>query len=127
MQDLQPIWIGDGFSEVNDPQQLFLLFDKDGEGHFHYLKSLASLLYTKFYCIYCKAGYKKKSQHCCPNACKMCRSKPICEEMPIEGTCPGCNKEFNNEECYQRHLDNQICDNLKTCPECKINYSKEKR
>nr|CAD2188351.1 unnamed protein product [Meloidogyne enterolobii] len=34
--------------------------------------------------------------------------------------CSGCEKEFNNEDCYNYHLDSKFCNNSKKCNKCGV-------
>ena len=37
--------------------------------------------------------------------------------------CSGCNKNFANRDCFQKHFDDRICDLYKKCEDCGATYT----
>ena len=40
--------------------------------------------------------------------------------------CEKCNKTFNNEECFNRHINLRICEKFQKCLDCGIIWHRER-
>ena len=49
------------------------------------------------------------------------------KEVLYSVVCAGCNKNFTNRQCYQRHIDQGICNLFKRCIECGCTYRVENK
>ena len=55
-------------------------------------------------------------------------ARPVCEaEDDYTMTCQQCNKKFISKNCFDRHLNKNVCENNKICKTCNSYYNKRKK
>lgn len=91
--------------------------------HFNLIRSLTGYLNVHFFCIPCWKSYKENIRHVCPTGCEMCLS-PIQCLGEKDSLCHQCNRMFYSNQCLNRHIEMNICDKIKICRICKIQYTR---
>ncbi len=106
-------------------KQIYLLFSPggtQGKGHWDLIKEMTSYRNKSFYCIKCNVGYNTSRDHNCRGGCKMCRFHTPCISDNSLEHCDRCNKTFVNIECFNRHIENKVCNYIKICPLCEASF-----
>lgn len=102
---------------------LFIFCDKDG--HFSIIKNLHRFFFSKqqySYCYECNQAYKLSQEHNknCPVRCGACfrmgNQKKCAMTNPIK--CKKCLRTFMNDECYDYHISEELCQKHWLCPKC---------
>lgn len=125
------IRMGNAFSYISphhdeEQKKIFLLHDdREGDGHFHSIASLAGFFCRSRFCKSCLKPYEKPYGHKCKNHCNVCFS----DNCPIQQKkiCPDCHQTCRSGSCYERHKSRKDgkdggyvpCDLLYKCPSCK--------
>lgn len=104
----KPVFVGGNV----DPNVLIinLLLDQQ---HFNYIKSLTGCFSVSYFCEYCRRGFKNKTLHKnCLYTCPSCIQSPPCSNinggLEDKIPCEICNREFFNNDCFNKHLVKNI-------------------
>ncbi|XP_055353765.1 uncharacterized protein LOC129599526 [Paramacrobiotus metropolitanus] len=106
-------------------ETIYLLYEN---GHFDLITSPSGFHRRGYYCELCDKAYVQKEKHRCQGKCTKCyRPREVCVE-PEETSrilCTDCNREFNNNKCYDLHKKARkngrpYCTELFICPNCGV-------
>ena len=91
------------------------------DNHYDVITSMPAFLARKQYCHKCKKGFDKITSHPCGDLCKLCHTQN-CSFVEWK-FCKDCNRFFKNEECFNRHRDDNgpaksLCRALVKCDKC---------
>ena len=117
--DFNQLFIGPDCEKV-----IYLLYN---DNHYDLIKDMASFLNKKFYCKPCNKGYDRVTGHKCDYTCLKCRGPQECKSEDIERICELCEKTFESDYCFDRHLKNKCCTEEKFCPFCEFTYHFDKK
>lgn len=86
-------------------------------------------LFGQNYCLACEMPYDKTNNHAfkCKQRCMLCSQ--IGPQFPCKvignfyKQCEGCQKTFDNEDCYKQHKINKFCSKSKKCLDCGVIWS----
>ena len=93
--------------------------------HFCAITKINAFFESSYYCDICEYPYDSLARHHCQHTCQNCLTRPICEEDgETDMKCENCNKVFKNLLCYTRHIENNVCENIKRCLLCNSYYKK---
>ena len=94
--------------------------------HYNSIVNIKGYMGSKYYCDTCHIGYSCKHKHICPTGCKKCYSTTKCEisSSNFEIVCEKCSRDFLNQECYNNHKTNGLCEVIKKCVICERTYKK---
>nr|CAD2195420.1 unnamed protein product [Meloidogyne enterolobii] len=111
-----------GPKNYNTPILLYFI-----NNHFDGVRK-ASDLFGKPYCLACEKVYHRQNDHAtsCTSKCQNCsRIGPNypCQPSDFFNQCSGCDKKFNNEDCYKYHSTSNFCSNSKKCEKCGVIWS----
>jgi DNA polymerase type B, organellar and viral len=89
----------------------------------HYIfikpKSLMTVFGFGYYCAYCRKGYYHKDAHYkCKYTCPGCFESLHCTGVDV--VCNLCNRNFKGMECKNKHIANNVCENVKRCTDCGV-------
>jgi hypothetical protein len=85
--------------------------------HFNVIKSMPAYFNKVFFCNLCwTATYRKF--HICDSVCGACRKQGIDCILTSTRLCGDCNRVFFSEQCYTRHKDRRVCQELQCCVDC---------
>uniref|UniRef100_A0A914HZT0 DNA-directed DNA polymerase n=1 Tax=Globodera rostochiensis TaxID=31243 RepID=A0A914HZT0_GLORO len=93
--------------------------------HFDAVKRFGRL-FGKPYCLSCEVPYDKAATHSksCKARCIQCGrvglAYPCMADGGFKELCTGCKKTFNNNNCFQQHLQSNFCSRSKKCLECGV-------
>jgi hypothetical protein len=102
----------------------------DGQ-HFDAISSIRMFfgLQKGGYCLSCETPFQSKMVHrmSCATLCVSCRQHglPPCTPNDNGGgrsTCTDCQQIFPNQECFQRHKKNKVCQRFRRCPNCGVTW-----
>ena len=89
--------------------------------HCDALLSIKAFLKCNYFCKRCLKGYMNLVSHKCESICKYCFTNEKCNEV-YKKNCSICNRFFVSEDCFQNHINNNICRNYRYCKKCKKLY-----
>lgn len=112
-------------SPYKNRKNINLLLDNN---HFSLIKSLTAAFASSYFCSYCAEPYSTRLAHRnCPFKCERCLESPPCETLD-NVNCSECNRIFLNQQCFNNHLENKVCLNIRHCTDCTKTFSySEKR
>ena len=128
-------FIYEGKPQNEGDHTIFIEFQRKVEdpskGHFNFIKNMANYCDADYYCYSCRLAHYS-TNHRCEGVCVYCGHSPICKGGE-KVDCDSCNVTFENQTCYDNHVDNNFtetgprCKGRKRCTECECSYKEEKK
>ena len=109
-------------SDVTQYQYPILLYYHDK--HFDGIRYISKFFNARYYCLSCQSPYTNAPLHNskCKSRCINCTRvgpKFPCKPFPnYRRICYPCTKIFKNRNCYEHHLQYNICNKSKQCEKC---------
>lgn len=103
-----------------------ILYDAEAE-HYDGIRTINRLFGSRFYCIDCARPFSNVQEHTskCVRKCSKCGTmgpdRPCQSDGGTHVQCDGCNKQFDNRSCYERHKAS-MCKRYKKCLDCGVLY-----
>src|SRR5277367_4304747 len=91
--------------------------------HYNAIKNIKAYMERPYYCEECHIGYSNQFKHQCKNKCDKCFDN--CDKRNFTTNCSDCNREFYGAKCWLNHLNNNVCDKIKKCKKCFVEYTKD--
>lgn len=85
--------------------------------HYNVITSLTAAFGCGYFCESCHVPYYHKNAHRCGGTCPGCHISPPCI-LETKINCSECNRYFRNENCFDMHKKNSICEKIKRCISC---------
>lgn len=103
---------------------LLLVEGKEGYGHYYLVHTgKEHLLFDhKQFCVSCETSYKHPFTHKCKDTCTQCFSSPSCAECSTQ-ICECCGRGFFGDNCFARHIQNNVCQTITICKSCGIQHN----
>lgn len=110
------LFSGENFENDLETVNIDLFFDNR---HFHYIISKTGVFSKSYFCEICHHSYDHRFSHRnCAVKCPQCFKYDRCTKIPNQfQNCKTCNREFNSNSCYNRHLI-ETCDKIQICKNC---------
>ncbi len=104
-------------------KQLYLEYieDNNSNTHYNFIKEMCAYLGNSYYCVPCNMGHNNKT-HICKNGCLLCNSHIKCAQIQELIDCEVCSRSFYNNECFNKHKENNLCLKYKKCNICDVEY-----
>lgn len=103
-------------------KEIYLLYDSDKK-HYDLIKVMKAFIGKEFYCKHCNRGSSNANEHQCENICNFCKCQGVCEkDDDDEHKCLLCHRKFANPECLANHSRNWLCNTIKYCEKCELEY-----
>lgn len=99
-------------------KQLYIMLHNN---HYNMVKSITGYMGVSYWCSRCWVGSNTDNRHRCPGNCTECFQYGQCAKSDPIG-CTSCNREFNNNICYQQHLAKKVCEHTRKCIHCELVY-----
>ncbi|MDI9312371.1 MAG: DNA polymerase, partial [Limnohabitans sp.] len=99
------------------PKQLYIELYNE---HYNFINKITAYFECSYFCVKCFKGYSHQENHRCKDGCYLCHHEDKCVGDKIH--CDSCNKNFNGQFCFNRHVNLKLCEKLKYCFLCYSNY-----
>jgi len=130
-----------GNDEIKDDKPIYYLLESDD--HYDAITSITGYLGVSYFCDKCEKGFNDKNNHLCEGEvkCKLCQTKGVDHKIKmlqercnqcVGGNkcvicrlsewlkCDVCNVSYIQGECFQNHLDKNMCTKKVKCESCNI-------
>ena len=103
-----------------DREHTIYLYSHDD--HYDLVTSLSAFYQNSYSCVKCLKGYDSKLNHKCQNTCMLCRSDDCPSTIQQEEFkhCDKCNRNFKDDQCFQNHIDTNVCSKYFKCKHCDV-------
>lgn len=112
------------YKGIEAKKQIYVLINTE-KNHSDCLLSIKAFLKKPYFCEKCFKGFSNYTSHICENRCKKCFQSGQCEDIGTKKYCNDCNQFFKSDNCFQTHLEKNVCEKRKICESCHKLYSKK--
>ena len=94
------------------------------EDHYAVITSMPAFVKLNKFCNLCLKGYNKKDEHACEGICMQCKTSECDAKLSQEFDkskwlkCDKCWRDFKTKTCYDKHMENETCENHFICKKC---------
>ena len=109
-------------TEMKDKKNIYILKTMN---HYDTITSIKAFLSKRNFCEKCMKGYEHN--HSCEFKCNICLTEGCkgYDNISKWKMCNECNRKFPNDECFNNHKQNKLCDEKKKCITCAKTYKGE--
>ena len=111
-------------SDDNPGQNIYIFLKNE---HAYTISKLCGFLQVRYFCPICMTAVSNKNTHKCHNICYLCGVKEGSKDCTGAKTmCHSCNRYFQGPQCYDNHIKNGVCTQMKLCLICNQYVKKNK-
>lgn len=106
---------------LENDQNIYMVQSDKEKKSFNVLRYPAAFFGQKFICPICLKFARNKATHSCIHLCARCE-KQDCIVRGRHRLCKKCNRRFKSKNCFENHIENDLCNKKRRCEQCFREY-----